>query len=83
MLGPGADDGVSDRCGAVSGGSGEEADGLDGRSLAVSISISPSLSLLSLIARAAGGGSAETCASWCCDGGGTLIEGGKAFWRGK
>ena len=83
MLGPGADDGVSDRCGAVSGGSGEDADGLDGRSLAVSISISPSLSLLSLMARAAGGGSAETSASRCCDGGGTLIEGGKAFWRGK
>ena len=79
ILGPGADDEVSDSCGAVSGGRGGDPDGLGGRSLAVSISISPSLSLLSLIARAAGGGSAETSASWCCDGGGTLIEGGKAF----
>src|SRR6266702_654700 len=76
-LGPVTDDGVSDRWSAVGGGSGEDTDGLDGRSLATSISISISLSLM---ARAAAGGvSAETSASWCCDGGGTLIEGGKDF----
>jgi hypothetical protein len=76
--GPVADDDVSDKCGADGGGRGEDADGLRGRSLAIPISFS-----FAFMMRAAGGGSAETSASWCCDGGGTLMEGGKFLWHGQ
>lgn len=70
------DEGVSDKWGADCDGRGEDADGLSWRSLATSISCS-----LSLMVRAAGGGSAETSASWCWDGGGTLMEARLVIYR--
>jgi hypothetical protein len=55
--------------GATEGGCGEEDEGADPSGLGGGRSFS-----FSLAVRDAGGGSAETNASWCCDGGGTLCD---------